>query len=151
MRNCHISYVHQQQTAALQRFITIWRCPVCLGQTLCLWAYLCLRWDDRSSRTGLSSHTCGMMAIIPQVPWADSRPTWGYFSPTSGRLRADFRPTSGQLQADFRPTWGRLQANFGGQAARPATLHLHRLAGQLGPQSLTSVGQPFCWPAPHFY
>ena len=54
------------------------RCRTSLAWTgdVCAVSYLCLRWDDRSGRTGLSSHTCGMTAVIPQVSWADLGPTW---------------------------------------------------------------------------
>ena len=63
------------------------------------YAYLILRWDDRSGRTGRSSHTCGMTAVILQVSWADS-------GLTLGRLGADLKLTWGQLEADLGPALG---------------------------------------------
>ena len=73
-------------------------------------AYLCVRWDDRSGRTGLSSHTCGMTAVIPQVSWGDSGPTWAALGSTWAagpvpEARKWPRHARGSILRTWRPFW----------------------------------------------
>ena len=87
--------------------------------------YLCLRWDDRSGRTGLSSHTCGMMAVIPQVSWADSGqlgPTWGQPGP---RDRSQRRSMPGGRFSGPGDHSGPISGHFRRFRARPPTRDLN--------------------------
>ena len=104
----------------------------------------CLRQDDRSGRTGRSSHTCGMTAVIPQVTWAGLGPAlgrlWADLWPTFGRLVANLWLTFGRLLADFwltlgrlwDPVWGALWAGLGSLLADFGP-SLDRLWANLGP------------------